>query len=458
MKDVIRDQKEHLYSLLLVLPETRSALVESGRSGVELPCVAVPLYARPAEIITDAVLNKWSLKSVVIDWIEDQPGNPFCAILEVRAPGLSRTTSDLTPFMLNELTGHPSYGRLAAIALTRFGESSEERSPFSRFGWLDTAESWIRTSSRDHGIEFTTSNQLNAGDAFALIRLGTRSTKAYWLKAVGKPNTSEFTTTAYLVEHCPEYLPTILDMKPAWNAWIMEKFGSSLQSSESILDFEGAVRKLAALQIQLAHKGADLLAAQFVDHRLPALKAHIDDLFCYLDEIMPQQTSIKVKPLSARRLGEIRSLLHEACDTMSDQNVPDSLMHGDFSPGSILSDGVDCVFTDWCEAYVGNPFITFEQFRVRLRQGSGNRSHWDTRLVELYRSSWLEMLTNRQIEVSLALVPLLSVLSYMYGRGEWLTSSRRYDPAFQSYERSLARHMDRILAETSVRRMLCPSR
>jgi hypothetical protein len=140
---------------------------------------------------------------------------------------------------------------------------------------------------------------------------------------------------------------------------------------------------------------------------------------------------------------------------MEDLNIPDSLMHNDISPGSILTNGSDCVFTDWCEAYVGNPFITLEQLCVHASRKSESSQYWSSALKDVYRSVWVENLTEHQVERALQLAPLLSVLSYLHGRGDWLEPSRRTQPAFLSYSRSLARHMDRIANSAELREALC---
>jgi hypothetical protein len=49
----------------------------------------------------------------------------------------------------------------------------------------------------------------------------------------------------------------------------------------------------------------------------------------------------------------------------------------------------------------------------------------------------------------------MSVFSYLYGRGKWLHSARRSEPAVRSYARSLARHMDRIVTDQKLLEDLC---
>jgi hypothetical protein len=262
----------------------------------------------------------------------------------------------------------------------------------------------------------------------------------------------------YLAKNCPDYLPRIVAAKSDWNAWVMEDFGCSLDGSTSLTDFESAVYQLASLQKQLTRRCHELLDVRCGDHRTQTLRGHIDPLIAYLDEAMQLQTSTKVMKLSGTRLREIGNLLHQACCGLEDLGIPDSIMHNDVSPGSILIGGDKCVFTDWCEAFVGNPFITLEQICVHTSNRTREPDSWKRALRNVYRSCWLDLLTEHQIDRAFELVPIISVLSYLLGRGEWLTSPRRDEPGILSYSRSLARHMDRIAQGPEFAEALCQRR
>jgi hypothetical protein len=296
---------------------------------------------------------------------------------------------------------------------------------------------------------------LNAGGEFCLIRFSTVSDSAVWLKAVGTSNVHEFGITAFLANTCSQYLPPIFAMREDWRAWIMDEVKPPLCSARSLADFERDAQKLARLQIELSDKSAELLSVHCGDHRIPVLDSHVDELISYLDEVMHLQTSTKVERVPLTRLERIRTLLHHACVALEELEIPDSLMHGDFNSGSVLSDGRDSVFTDWSEAYVGNPFITLEQFCLRVARHSERSFSWIPALKSTYRSCWTELLSDREIDKAFRLVPLISILSSLYGRGDWLSSPRRHDPFFQGYARSLARYMDRMTENTELTEALC---
>ncbi|WP_158792083.1 hypothetical protein [Granulicella sp. L60] len=449
------DELEY-YHLLLLGSKTQIALLEEAGGESRLPRIGIPRYTRPAEQITALVFEKWRLRAIVIDWLSGHKGSPYCAVLEIFEP-VPFPCDGLSSVPIAEVPRHVLPKESLTMLEGMVEGNPGERGPFSRLGWIEDAKNWIRESANDQGLEFTDIRQLNAGGSFALARLDTRCGRVYWLKAVGDPNLREFATTSYLAKHCPQYLPRILSLREDWHAWIMEEFGSSLHSSESFADFELAAVRLAALQIQFIGKDEELLAAQFVDHRMPTVDGHIDELIAYLEEAMALQTSTRVPALSKTRLLEIGVLLHRACSAMQELAIPDSVMHSDISPGSILGDGVNCVFTDWCEAYLGNPFIALEQLCVHVSRKTTVPDTWRARLTSAYRYCWRDVLTEKQIEGALRLVPLVSVLSYLYGRGDWLYSPRRQDPGVQGYTRSLARHLDRIAISSGQQEALCQS-
>jgi len=446
------------YRVALILTRSRRLLGIRGSSSIELPVISIPLFRRAADQLTRRMKQQWKISAVVLDILAASGSNPPCAVVEVRSDTWDFEIEGFCVAGLGEISeaslDESQRHSLGTILL----DGGATDGAFSQIGWLDEAQRWIQSNVDDHEVVFNDEiRHLNGCGTFCLVRLGTQSGPAYWIKGVGSPNSHEFAATRFLAEHCPEHLPPIVAMRTDWNAWAMEDFGRSLNNSDLLDDFKCAAQELATLQKKLAARSGELLALPCVDHRIGTLDAKVDEIVEYLDGAMQQQTSTKVAPLTSSRLREIRNGLHDACNALQDLEIPDSLMHGDLSPGSILTHGTLCVFTDWCETYVGNPFISMEQFCVHVRRKSNNTKPWIPALKDVYVSSWTDRLTADRVHRAMQFVPLVSVLSYLYGRGDWLRSSRRDEPAVQSYARSLARHMDRIAAEASPQEALCPS-
>jgi hypothetical protein len=445
-----------LYRLLLVDPKRSVALLTGSNSDVALPFVSIPRYSRPAEQIVSELKAQFQLEAIVIDWVDCGEFEPQYALVEVRTTRDATLPDVLFPVAIDSLQNGFIPETLSKMLETALASTGLVGGPFSRFGWIDEVEEWMREGLRCDGpITFTRADQVNASACFSLVRFEAQDGRAFWFKAVGAPNTHEFSVTSYLVKHCPEYLPPVIGMRSDWNAWIMKEVGSSLHRSTNLSDFEQVVRRLAEIQKTLLGRSGELLEARCGDHRGETLETNVDAIFEYLIEVMALQETTKVSRLSEARLQAIGRLVGEACAALRAVGIPDTLMHSDISPGSILSDGSNYVFTDWCEANVGNPFITFEQLCVHVLRKTSNPDDWANRLRHIYTSSWREVLTERQIEIGLGLTPLVSVFSYLYGRGAWLHSDRRFDTAFQRYTRSLARHMDRAAEKSTFLEALC---
>jgi hypothetical protein len=227
----------------------------------------------------------------------------------------------------------------------------------------------------------------------------------------------------------------------------MEDAGRPMEGRAGLPVLELAVTALASLQKVCLARRTDLLDAGASDVGMRSLQSRLPELIEYLSVAMERQTSTKVPRLTADRLVEIGESLKNACDCLAELSIPDTLVHNDMNPGSILYDGTRCVITDWSEAGVGNPFFTFEHLSL-LTVCEAERM----RLREVYKQCWLDILSERQIEQAFHLTPLLAVASYLYGRGDWLASPSRNDPHFESYARSLARHIDRAARAPSFRR------
>jgi hypothetical protein len=209
----------------------------------------------------------------------------------------------------------------------------------------------------------------------------------------------------------------------------------------------GAAKTLASLQVQTTGCLDVLLASGAFDQRIQVLESHIDSITACLLGAMGRQRSTKVAPLSEARVSELAELLREACVHMERLDIPDALVHNDINAGNILHDGVSCVFTDWSEAAISNPFLSCE----RLCQV--NRDHRE-QVCATYRKAWSPRLSAACINEAFVLMPLLAIYAYLCGRGDWL-ENRNTRPDLDAHARSLARHMDRAAQAPDLLEVLC---
>ena len=427
-----------------VLVRARSHVLAFDDAGrCHLPRVHVPRATRPAQQLQRAIKAKWGLNIFVLEIWETPEDLGACAVAELLTLG---STSPFREVLLERLRTSGLFNQ-ECRCLQLLIEGGP-RSPVSRLGWIDEAIAWMesatgRTFSSRRNIE-----QWNAGAGFALLCACSDDGRHYWLKATGEPNAHEFAITCFLCESCPDFVPKLVAVRKEWNAWLTEHAGDPLPDAPNLSELVSAARRMAQLQVLFVGKTDELLALGAFDQRLSALRSHIDAVIAYLIEAMARQTSTKVAPLSRDRLLDLSEILRDTCFRLEGHGIPDALIHNDLNSGNILSDGANYVFTDWSEAAVGNPFLVCE----RLCQI--NRAHAES-VRNVFRESWSHRMSAQSMDEAIALTPLLAIYAYLYGRGDWLGQTERVRPKFDSYARSLARHMDRAAQNLSFLEVLC---
>ncbi len=443
------------YRVALVQPRTRTLLVEVDSGALRLPLIDIPQRTRKAEQISKAIYERWGLRTVVIDMLESEAETDRSAAVEVLASNEEMLSGQLVPVSAEAFEYLDLSGReIDALCALLKGDATRN-DPFSRLGWIEDAQEWIRISLPNRRIKFDGDvRTLNVGAHFALVRLGTSQPPALWLKATGIPNVHEYMVSVKLAELFPSCLPPLVAARPDWNAWITEEIGQPLEQIMSLCAVEQASDCLARLQIGSVDQLDTLVSHGCFDQRLPTLRLSLPTMIHYLEDLMRRQTSTRVSPLEPARLRELGCRLEDACNSMEALGVPDALIHNDMNSGNILFDGSRAVFTDWAEAYIGNPFFTFHHLLVQA-QGSDVSHTWAAKARAIYAHHWRSRLEDTQISRALAICPPLAMMSYLVGRDTTFRSPQRNDVQCQGYARSLARQMDRAVHTFDFLEALC---
>jgi aminoglycoside phosphotransferase (APT) family kinase protein len=135
--------------------------------------------------------------------------------------------------------------------------------------------------------------------------------------------------------------------------------------------------------------------------------------------------------------------IQTALEALEALGIPESLGHLDLNPGNLVVSPERSVFLDWAEAYIGNPFITFQHLLEHLRRTAAVNSAFEKRLVSTYCSRWESMVARTAIDEALNIAPLLALFAYAAGTGMFRDMGRLQDPQFAGYLRGLARRMNR---------------
>jgi hypothetical protein len=455
LTDQLGPHDDH-YRLILISPATQQILVEREpceisrpriQSSLRLPRISIPRWSRSAAKIQSQIKERWNLPSIVLDCPGDPSRTDRVTIAEVFDEGELGTI--LQRFSWASLGDIPdiefedSESSIRGVIEYLLEHRPPSQGPFLRLGWTNELLHWVSAvvsaDRRDvaDGIE-----QLNASAHHSLLRIRNRNGPPYWFKAAAMAEDPEFQTTTLLSNLFPEYLPTIVAVRQAWSGWLMEDAGPSIEepgftSSESI-DRIGA--RLAKLQQASIPHVAQLLKCGLIDQRIARLRESVFDMMPYLEDAVLSQRSTSIPPIKIWRLGEIADAFERARCLFEDISIPDALIHNDLSGGNILSSNGFCVFTDWSEAGVGNPFVAIDQLRIYFEQDR-RLARWIPRVVNSYFKQWSSEVSEEQINSTLGSVRLLSIATHLLNRQQWIISEYLGNPAPQSYLRSLVRQM-----------------
>jgi hypothetical protein len=318
--------------------------------------------------------------------------------------------------------------------------------PYAQLGWFDQLLEWTRNSLHDGGLSLTGQwAQVNGGRAF-LVRLET-DRSGVWFKAPGAPSQFEWHISLKLAAAAPEWLPRILDVHPGWKGWLSEEVGESLYRADNFEHFNLAAKALGRFQRELQGRSDWLFSIGVHDQRLPWLRSRIkpfQNLVSALMALQPKEPPLVLTETQICHLGE---QLDHAITSLEQLDFPDSIIHGDISPGSIVCDGRRCAFIDWSRAYVGFPPVCCELMLNKFTALLSGRDIWRPQLWNTYFDQWPEYATafdSGHLRRSLALVSLLSYVVTKIDIDQWQSAPLQ---SAGGYLRSLARRMFAVAQE-----------
>jgi len=337
-------------------------------------------------------------------------------------------------------------GRAVGQALRELNSyaTGEKPGPFGGAGWLRQLIGWAEEQVAPLGIRLSGNfRQLNASPTFSLIRLETDGV-ALWFKATGTPNEHELGVAVLLARLFPRYVPRILAIHPAWNGWLSaEAPGSQLEEIANCSAWEQAAERLAELQISSIGKCSELLEGKCKDLRLARLGELIDPFLERMGEFMAAQEKPSPPPLAKSELASLREGTGDACALLASFHLPVTLGHVDCNPGNILVSSDHCVFLDWAEGCVSNPFLTFEYLRQHMERSSLEEPAVSARITAAYLRPWQTFFSPEQLRRAMAVAPLVAVFAYAVASDRWRSPDSLHNPSVAGFLRSLTRRMYR---------------
>lgn len=451
-------------------------VVVLGQSGTEvlvvpdgdrfaLPSVNIPRWQRVAENLTAAVRTDWGEEVVCLfepdaSASTDATGIRYQATEHWRVSGNPKMPTQWAPLSSlshDSLIGSSDYLAIQQSIARCSAEGKESPAgPFARLGCFKELREWVQTVIEPLGFHLDGNvRQLNASPTFSLVRFETNG-PALWFKAVGEPNQKEFSIACMLAQLFPNYLPGVLATRPEWNGWLTrEAPGELLCEVQEDAVWHRAATALARLQIESLDHSALILGAGARDLGAATLSKLIHPFTETMAQLMDQQTKVPPAALGREELLLLGDRIQSALDALEALGIPETLGHLDLNPGNIIVSPSRCSFLDWVEAYVGNPFFSFQYLLEHLRRTGKADSAVETRLIESYCAPWEEVVPPVTVSEALELAPLLAIFAYAAGSNAWENPERSREPATAGYLRSLTRRMNREANQLSDRRSMC---
>jgi len=453
------------FRIIVLGPDRKDILVVPDGDRFALPSVEIPRWQRVAENLSEAVKAGWGEEIVCLFELSELTGTHGTGIhYQVarhwgtaggpKIPTKWVPVAALSKDSLTDVTDHSAIQQSIAQCGAD-GETSPE-GPFTGLGWFDELREWIEEVIEPLGFHLNGRfRQLNASPSFSLIRFDTDG-PALWFKAVGEPNQREFPITCELSRLFPRYVPVVLATRPEWNGWLTrEAAGKLLSEAQEDTLWEKSTSSLADLQIDSIDHGAHILAAGARDLGVNVLSKMVGPFIETMMQLMERQIKTSPAPLNRKELLLLADRLQTALDALETLGIPETLGHLDLNPGNIVASLDRCLFLDWAEAYIGNPFFTFQYLLEHLRRTAAGDSPLEIGLVSSYRRPWERMVGSTAMDDALGLTPLLAAFAYAAGTELWHDEERIQDPATAGYLRSLARRMHREANSLSEGRSVC---
>ena len=442
-------------------------LVVPAGDGFLLPTVEIPRWQRLAENMTAAIRREWDQNAICL--FNPDVRTPVASIHDHKyqvMECLEREKSHpLAEWVhLSSLSQHSLVDPADQVAVQRsltecdLPAGATEPGPFARLGWFRDLKAWIEAVIEPMGFHLTGSfTQLNAHPSFSLVRFET-SGPAVWFKAVGNPNLREFPVTVAVAKLVPRYVPPILATRPAGHGWLaLEAKGTNLDEAHDVRQWTAAASAFASLQIESTAGSGILINAGARDLRAPALFKLVHPFLDAIGQVMVRQTKVPPTLLSRNELRLLGKLIEEALSSTAVLGIPDALGHLDLNPGNVIVSEDQCVFLDWAEAYVGNPFFSFQYLLEHSRHVAGFDGTTESGLTSTYARQWQSWVSPESLEEAFAAIPMLAVFAYAVANDAWRDQTRLQDPKVAGYLRGLTRRMHREANRLRNRSALCPN-
>lgn len=442
----------YTWRILLCAREGEELLAFNRPAGICLPRLSISRHERTAGALNEAARRQWQVETICVAPLDiadlgENPDEARYEVMEVLHPeDLSRLaprTRNIAKLKASEFADVRDY--LAARRVMKLDGTPprDSQEPFSRLGSFERISRWVDTQLPPSCRRTATFRQLHANGRFALTRFETTS-GAVWFKATGAPNLRERAISECLAVLFPKFVPKVLSSRDDWNAWLTAEIeGVGLDHCNDLSVWCQAAASFAELQIASLGHGAQILRSAAHDARSETLLARVGPFFGQIDALMEVQLKTPPQKLHASEILNLATRLTNLLNCLASLAIPDGLNHFDLNPSNVIVGADECKFLDWAEGAIGNPFYSFEYFRLHFLRVFGENGEASKMFRESYTRAWRTVLPPAVIDEALKLVPLAAIFAFAVSALPWADALSNRAGGSAPFLRSLARSMQK---------------
>jgi hypothetical protein len=377
------DEQQRVVSLLLV----------PDGSGWRLPELTDPTtYGRPdrPSTLTNQVEEVFGLETTVLMWLHDKTEaadseQRFVAILETHG-GVATAPAEWQPTSAWGAIHFQSAGEAEAVhgwlAGASRGETPALRAPWARPGWHTSASAWIDSTLAALGTRRTGPIEQRRTWSISCMLRAPATDGDFYYKAVPELFAREPGLTAALSETYPGEIPQVAAIDEVRNGMLMRAFhGPTLEASGQLGDWQGALRRYAAIQQDSVASLERWYRLGCRDRRLPLLRAQVDGLLAEREAMLAGRPGGLTED-EILTLQELAAPLQRACTLLEAYQLPYTLEHGDLHGNNIAITADGFLFYDWTDGCVTHPFFCLLPFLEFVKP------EWREPLIAAYLEMW----------------------------------------------------------------------
>ena len=351
----------------------------------------------------------------VVEWqdSESQRASVVCVLeLEEGQPTQGEwvdiQTMSSRPFSVSE------HGQLARQALSELEEEapSTQHQPWRRRGWYGQAVRWIEQELPRLGYGSVTHiDQVRSTGISAILRAHTGQGVFYFKAVADLPwLTNEPVVADALGTRYPKLIPKPICTDGARRWMLTAAFGPPLNDPER--DKEALVQAVCAygqMQLDSVAHATDLLQTDLFGYDLDRLPSKVEAL------VRESAVEELLEPEESKLLRHHLSLVSKYSRRLMDSPVPQTIVHGDFTPHNIAQRNGEPLVYDWTNASISFPFFDMVEL-LRHREVRTIQSQLKT----AYLSAWTGCAPLSELEgLWVASEPLGFLFMALHFRAMW---------------------------------------